>query len=116
MFHANGWCFPWAVTAVGGTHLCLRRVEPAEVYRLIKLHGVTHLCAAPTVLIPILFISGRVKRWEVEPKPAGASPNLSAALSVVCQPSVAAAGVLWPSFWPLETRTETPILPKPSFS
>ncbi len=50
MFHANGWCFPWAVTAVGGTHLCLRRVEPAEVYRLIKLHGVTHLCAAPTVL------------------------------------------------------------------
>ena len=52
-------------------------------------------------LIPILFISGRVKRWEVEPKPAGASPNLSAALSVVCQPSVAAAGVLWPTFWPL---------------
>ena len=52
-------------------------------------------------LLPILFISGRVKRWEVEPKPTGASPNLSAALSVVCQPSVAAAGVLWPSFWPL---------------
>ena len=52
-------------------------------------------------LLPILFISGRVKRWEVEPKPAGASPNLSAALSVVCQPSVAAAGVLWPTFWPL---------------
>ena len=52
-------------------------------------------------LIPILFISGRVKGWEVEPKPAGASPNLSAALSVVCQPSVAAAGVLWPTFWPL---------------
>ena len=49
------------------------------------------------IVIPILFISGRVKRWEVEPKPAGASPNLSAALSVVCQPSVAAAGVLWPS-------------------
>ena len=52
-------------------------------------------------LIPILFISGRVKRWEVEPNPAGASPNLPAALSVVCQPSVAAAGVLWPTFWPL---------------
>ena len=50
MFHANGWCFPWAVTAVGGTHICLRRVDPAEVYRLIREESVTHLCAAPTVL------------------------------------------------------------------
>ena len=50
MFHANGWCFPWAVTAVGGTHVCLRRVDPAEVYRLIREEGVSHLCAAPTVL------------------------------------------------------------------
>ena len=50
MFHANGWCFPWAVTAVGGAHVCLRRVDPAEVYRLIREESVTHLCAAPTVL------------------------------------------------------------------
>ena len=50
MFHANGWCFPWAVTAVGGTHVCLRRVDPAEVYRLIREESVSHLCAAPTVL------------------------------------------------------------------
>ena len=50
MFHANGWCFPWAVTAVGGTHVCLRRVEAGEVYRLIREESVTHLCAAPTVL------------------------------------------------------------------
>ena len=50
MFHANGWCFPWAVTAFGGTHLCLRRVDPAEVYRLIREKGVTHMCCAPTVL------------------------------------------------------------------
>ena len=50
MFHANGWCFPWAVTAVGGTHVCLRRVDAAEVYRLIREESVTHLCAAPTVL------------------------------------------------------------------
>ena len=50
MFHANGWCFPWAVTAVGGTHVCLRRVDPAEVYRLIREEAVSHLCAAPTVL------------------------------------------------------------------
>lgn len=50
MFHANGWCFPWAVAAVGGTQVCLRRVDAAEVYRLIREESVSHLCAAPTVL------------------------------------------------------------------
>ena len=50
MFHCNGWCFTWAVTAVGGTHVCLRRAEPAEIYRLIRERGVTHMCSAPTVL------------------------------------------------------------------
>ena len=50
LFHASGWCYPWAVTAVGGTHVCLRRVDPEEVYRLIGEQGVTHMCAAPTVL------------------------------------------------------------------
>jgi fatty-acyl-CoA synthase len=50
MFHCNGWCFPWAVTAVGGTHVCLRRFDPADVYRLIAAERVTHFCGAPTVL------------------------------------------------------------------
>jgi len=50
MFHCNGWCFTWAVTAVGGTHVCLRRADPAEIYRLIREKGVTHMCCAPTVL------------------------------------------------------------------
>jgi fatty-acyl-CoA synthase len=50
MFHCNGWCFTWAVTAASGTHVCLRRVEAAAVYRLIKQHGVTILCGAPIVL------------------------------------------------------------------
>jgi fatty-acyl-CoA synthase len=50
MFHCNGWCFPWAVTAAGGLHLCLRSVDPAEIWRLIREEGVTHLNAAPTVL------------------------------------------------------------------
>ena len=50
MFHCNGWCFPWAVTAVGGLHVGLRRVEPAEIWRAIRDDGVTHLNAAPTVL------------------------------------------------------------------
>ena len=50
MFHCNGWCHTWGVTAVGATHVCLRRVEAAEVFRLIKKHDVTNMCAAPTVL------------------------------------------------------------------
>ncbi len=51
MFHCNGWCFPWGVTAVGGTHVCLRKVVPEEIYRLIEEEGISHLCAAPTILI-----------------------------------------------------------------
>ncbi|MBI2156604.1 MAG: AMP-binding protein [Candidatus Rokubacteria bacterium] len=50
MFHANGWGFPWAITAVGGTHVCLRRVEPATIFRLLAEQRVTHMCGAPTVL------------------------------------------------------------------
>jgi acyl-CoA synthetase (AMP-forming)/AMP-acid ligase II len=50
MFHCNGWCFPWAVTAAGGIHLCLRAVDPAQIWRLIREQGVTHFNAAPTVL------------------------------------------------------------------
>ena len=50
MFHANGWCFPWTVTVLGGTHVCLRRVEPGPIFDLIVEHGVTHLCGAPVVL------------------------------------------------------------------
>ena len=53
MFHANGWTFVWTVTAVGGTHICLRRVEPPAVFDKIKNESVTMLCAAPTVLISI---------------------------------------------------------------
>ena len=50
MFHCNGWCFPWSVTAMGGTHICLRAVEPKRIFELIVEHGVTHMCGAPTVL------------------------------------------------------------------
>jgi fatty-acyl-CoA synthase len=54
MFHCNGWSYPWAVTAVGGTHVCLRKVDPAEIFRLIRRHGVTHLCGAPVVLTALI--------------------------------------------------------------
>jgi fatty-acyl-CoA synthase len=50
MFHANGWCFPWSVIAMAGTQVCLRRVDPALVFRLIAEHRVTNMVGAPTVL------------------------------------------------------------------
>jgi len=51
MFHANGWTFVWIITAVGGTHICLPKVEPARVFDLVRTEHVGWLCAAPTVLI-----------------------------------------------------------------
>ena len=53
MFHANGWTFVWLVTARGAAHVCLRKVDPTAVFRLVGENGVTTLCAAPTVLIGI---------------------------------------------------------------
>jgi len=50
MFHCNGWAYTWAVTAMGGRHVCLRRVDPALAWELMERQGVTHLCGAPTVL------------------------------------------------------------------
>jgi fatty-acyl-CoA synthase len=53
MFHANGWTFTWTVTAAGATHVCLRKVDAASVYEQVNGERITHLCAAPTVLIGI---------------------------------------------------------------
>jgi len=50
LFHCNGWCFAWAVTAAGGRHVCLKQVDPARVVELIRQEGVTHLCGAPVVV------------------------------------------------------------------
>ena len=54
MFHCNGWCFTWGVTAVGGTHVCLRRVDPAAIWDALDHQGVTHYNGAPTVQIGIV--------------------------------------------------------------
>ena len=51
MFHCNGWCFTWGITAMGATHVCLRKVIPDEIYKIIESQKITHLCAAPTILI-----------------------------------------------------------------
>jgi len=50
MFHCNGWCFPWTVTALAGTHVCLRKVETRAIFEAIERHKVTHFCGAPIVL------------------------------------------------------------------
>ncbi|HTT60430.1 MAG TPA: acyl--CoA ligase family protein [Bryobacteraceae bacterium] len=50
MFHCNGWCFPWAVTAAGARHICLRQVDAQKIVALIQAEGVTHLCGAPVVV------------------------------------------------------------------
>ncbi|XP_022768059.1 probable acyl-activating enzyme 9 [Durio zibethinus] len=50
IFHANGWSYPWGMAAVGGTNICLRKLDPTMIYRLIKQHKVTHMCGAPVVL------------------------------------------------------------------
>jgi fatty-acyl-CoA synthase len=67
MFHANGWTYTWTVTAAAGVHVCLRKVEPAAVFRLIRDEKVGSLCAAPTVLISLANAPEQV-RGEV---PAG---------------------------------------------
>jgi len=62
MFHANGWTFVWIVTAVGGTHVCLRKVEPLSIFTLTRDERITLLCAAPTVLIGIANAPEDVRR------------------------------------------------------
>ncbi len=54
MFHCNGWCFTWGVTAVGGTHVCLRKVDPAAIWEALEREKVTHYAGAPTVHISVV--------------------------------------------------------------
>jgi fatty-acyl-CoA synthase len=58
MFHCNGWCFTWAVTAIGGTHVCLRKVVAEDIYRLIEAEKVSFMCAAPAVMITMTSYPG----------------------------------------------------------
>jgi fatty-acyl-CoA synthase len=76
MFHCNGWCFPWAVTAVAGTHVCLRRIDPELIWRLLRDEGVTHYNGAPTVQIALVNhpSAGPLER-QVTVCVAGAPPS-----------------------------------------
>ncbi len=77
MFHCNGWCFPWAITALAGTHVCLRKVEAAAIYDALAEQGVTHLCGAPIVMQMILNAEEAERRefsQRVEMMTAAAPP------------------------------------------
>ncbi len=62
MFHCNGWTYTWAVTLAGGTHVCLRRVEPERIFAAIGEHGVTHMCGAPVVLSMLIHAPAGIRR------------------------------------------------------
>jgi fatty-acyl-CoA synthase len=62
MFHANGWGFVWTITAVGGTHVCLRKPDPVQVLETVRRERITMLCAAPTVLIGLAHAPLDVRR------------------------------------------------------
>ncbi len=62
MFHCSGWTYTWAVTAAGGTHICLRRVEPERIFNLIERHHATHMCGAPIVLNMLAHAPADIKR------------------------------------------------------
>jgi len=66
MFHCNGWCFPWTVTALNGTHVCLRRVAARPIFHAILEHGVTHLCGAPIVMNMLINAEPKLKQELAE--------------------------------------------------
>jgi fatty-acyl-CoA synthase len=77
MFHCNGWCFPWTVAAMVGTHVCLRRVEAAAIFEAIRTHQVTHYCGAPIVHALLVNAPEELKQGithRVRAMVAGAAP------------------------------------------
>ena len=77
MFHCNGWCFPWTITAMGGTHVCLRKTEPGPIFQAIVEHNITHMCGAPIVMGMLVNASSKEKKSLTSPVKmftAGAAP------------------------------------------
>jgi fatty-acyl-CoA synthase len=77
MFHCNGWCFPWTIAAMAGTHVCLRKVEARAVFDAIRAHGVTHYCGAPIVHATLVNAPAELKQGiahKVHAMVAGAAP------------------------------------------
>ena len=77
LFHCNGWCFSWAVAAIGGTHVCLRKVVAEDIFDAVEKHNVSHCCGAPTVLNMVVEGGARLGRKLARPvavMTAGAAP------------------------------------------
>jgi fatty-acyl-CoA synthase len=77
MFHCNGWCFPWTMALIAGTSVCLRRVDPALIYPLIREHHITHLCGAPIVYSMLIHAPAALREGighTVQGLIAGAAP------------------------------------------
>jgi len=77
MFHCNGWTYTWSVTAVGGTHVCIRQPDPALIFPIIPQHRVTHMCGAPIVLNMLIHAPTEIKvafEHRVEVATGGAAP------------------------------------------
>ena len=77
MFHCNGWTFTWGITAMGATHVCLRKPDPALIFPMIAEHGVTHMCGAPIVLNMLVHAPDEQKRafdHVIEVATGGAAP------------------------------------------
>src|SRR6201985_1552279 len=80
MFHCNGWCFPWTVAAAAGINVCLRKVDPAKIFALIREHGVTHMCGAPIVYNTLINAPDAPKGKSARPVVgliAGAAPPVA---------------------------------------
>ena len=77
MFHCNGWCFPWTIAAIGGVNVCLRRVDAALIFNLIRREHVTHLCGAPIVYSLLINAPAELRAGldhKMQGQVAGASP------------------------------------------
>jgi len=77
MFHCNGWCFPWTLALIAGTGVCLRRVDPALIFPLIRTHHITHLCGAPIVYSMLINAPASLREGIAHPLQgliAGAAP------------------------------------------
>jgi len=80
MFHCNGWCFPWSMAANAGVSVCLRKVDAAPVFRLIKEHRVTHYCGAPIVHTMLIDAPAELRQgidWKVSAFVAASAPPAS---------------------------------------
>ena len=102
MFHCNGWCFPWTIAANAGTNVCLRKVDAAEIFRLMRAEGVTHYCGAP--IVHNLLINapgelregiGRVSAMVAAAAPPGRDDRGHGAAGVRLDPRLWADRNLW---------------------